>query len=1678
MASLRELYTYYCQRYDCRPNSAFCAYLDEEYERNGCQRILRTVDVSNNYLGRKGILPVLDLVKNTKTVERLDVSNNRLEHEELEHLVYCLLLHPTVNTVVLRNNCLHDGSTDHVVKLLENNASITAIDLDGNEFLPASLALVEECLAKNVVAKAKLLAEEKDLAAYRAYMLERLASFTARVEGSLTEDTSGGHLHFTTWWRNPQYRICVPRRSRVSLVLKVAQEEATRGTKQAGFAVLRYDGVRRVIELGPRTVVAESPVTPDGHCCVEVSLSPKDHCVVVPYSFQPGRTMDFTLTAKLLPDDTAALQEEGWVTLDLLDEQHDWYTTTLHGAWTAEAGGGSASLPSWRENPMFRVQYSGRQQQPYFRAAPAKVHLLLYKAVDPDNNDEKEIGLDVVEHDSNSPGHPPLICSPDLVRCSHPHQRRAAVSVAFAAASSSLDCFVVPSTKHAHQAGEYTLVIFSTVPFNVTESQFPHGWRHRAVEGEWNEEHCGGCRDLYASWKNNRAYKVLFQPHDAAAAADEDDDENDEDGGSSNKGKDSAGSSRSDACVGKRGASRAMVACLEVVAAEQQQAQQPVQPEEELDEDPEEVRVRCEVAEFKARHVEERVKTCLAAVNDVPPSYPIRRSSAFSDGEAHLLLPDTAGSFLIVPMAQHAGQRARYRLHLYSVAPFLVNANTDTLVEREREWQLAMYTSENEARHSQAADVAEAAGETRPPELREIEERRQEITRQCDASGFAFSDRDFPRGTSSLWLDPEAKPPFGFPQEYTWQRVPEICQAGCLGAEASEGPPLVEVPISPPFPYGKREWFASVVNALAAKPHWLARIFVMYDRERGFAQFRFFKTGKWVGVTVDDYLPVDMAGQLCMGYSTSPRDFFFPLAEKAFAKLHRCYEALEPKVTPELSLVSILSQALEDTSGGLCTVYHLHPQAANTVELEEEEKNVLWRKMKESSKASALHALLLRSDSPGASERRYVGLLPDHLYGLVDARFVEQQRLVKLRNWCHGVDTVWKGKWAADSPAWTETLRLALEYTETTPASPQEPQEVFWASFDEVLYYFSDLLVTEVHASRSIAEGDFAGASSKTYADDTNVRLRAPQFALEVKDVAEGCPAVEVTVGLHRADARMSVTRDRHAVATYRHALGMAVLATHDNRRHVKDIEDSQLWRLQVPVRARDILFKVLLRPHCLGQQQLTLMPFREHEKDADTPYLVSASCDQASVRLERVHDNIAVRVTGEWEGTTAGGPPSAPTWRDNPQFLLYPSETMEVSIALSRSSATDTDDGRTSVGFTVHATRLCCSYLHFEHASVVLHATGGRTPGHSAHGTITLAGMPERRGMPYMVVPYCSEPGVGGAFSLTVIGNQPMRLAPVEPRLDWHRMHHSVSMSAEDGSAGGSPSYPSWRCSPQLLLEFPIARAGRVLVAAVNRATEDRRTAIGLMLLRGNSDPHFGGKRRRLFYEAADVVAMSEENVGRVEFEVDVGAVENKPGSGCVAPLVLAVFTSAPYKEAVVDVAFYSEAELEVSPVKEWSHTALEEGSWELGQTAGGNRRQFASWINNPFVGLTTVRPTSVVALLIQYPRASEQPIVKRLGKKKALLPPPITNPDRRMTIELDLVQHDADLTAIDSTGPTRSAETSLAARLPASDDNQPYILVPVTTVIDQDADYKLFVYADQPIDVFPLEKQRLWYV
>ena len=121
---------------------------------------------------------------------------------------------------------------------------------------------------------------------------------------------------------------------------------------------------------------------------------------------------------------------------------------------------------------------------------------------------------------------------------------------------------------------------------------------------------------------------------------------------------------------------------------------------------------------------------------------------------------------------------------------------------------------------------------------------------------------------------------------------------------------------------------------LATHPELLKNLIVHDGLEHGFAVFQFFKNGKWQYVIVDSRIPYNQASKTPLyGHCADPNEFWVPLMEKAYAKLHGNYQAING---------GSMAEALVDITGGCSEKFDL--RATETAELIE--SGTFWKDLK------------------------------------------------------------------------------------------------------------------------------------------------------------------------------------------------------------------------------------------------------------------------------------------------------------------------------------------------------------------------------------------------------------------------------------------------------------------------------------------------------------------------------------------------------------------------------------------------------------------------------------------------------------------------------------------------------------------------------------------------------------
>ena len=272
-------------------------------------------------------------------------------------------------------------------------------------------------------------------------------------------------------------------------------------------------------------------------------------------------------------------------------------------------------------------------------------------------------------------------------------------------------------------------------------------------------------------------------------------------------------------------------------------------------------------------------------------------------------------------------------------------------------------------------------------------------------------------------------------------------------------------------------WFLAALTALSGKPELIERLCVARDEKVGVYGFVFYRDGEWISEVIDDRLcvsnrsemfqypteyllrvtgeqnvyGVDIAAlthrieslpkkvketlskgsdTLYFSHCKDSNETWLPLIEKAYAKVHGDYQAIEGGITGE---------GIEDLTGGVSTV--LYPEHVL-------DKDKLWEEILECNN-SFLFGCSSRRAGSDADPKDAEGFVRGHAYTVLAAREVTSKgkpvRLIKIRNpWgCQE----WNGAWSDGSKEWTPDIMKELDHTFGDDG-------IFWISFQDFQRYF------------------------------------------------------------------------------------------------------------------------------------------------------------------------------------------------------------------------------------------------------------------------------------------------------------------------------------------------------------------------------------------------------------------------------------------------------------------------------------------------------------------------------------------------------------------------------------------------------------------------------------------------
>ncbi|KAJ3296235.1 hypothetical protein HK104_001800, partial [Borealophlyctis nickersoniae] len=347
-------------------------------------------------------------------------------------------------------------------------------------------------------------------------------------------------------------------------------------------------------------------------------------------------------------------------------------------------------------------------------------------------------------------------------------------------------------------------------------------------------------------------------------------------------------------------------------------------------------------------------------------------------------------------------------------------------------------------------------------------------------------------------------------------------------------------------------WFLAALTTITNIPGLIEKLCVARDEQVGVYGFIFFRDGDWVSTIVDDilyvrakdydqadpdvrqllkddedlYRRVFQTGSDALYFSCCKdnNETWLPLLEKAFAKVHGDYEAIDGGLTGYVlaahtllphghvsvfSHISPSSEAVEDLTGGVTTTMY----CKDILDLER-----FWTEELMQVNRQYLFGVSI-SKSGGQAPN---GLIPGHAYSILRTVEAKGKRFLLIRNpWGK---TEWNGKWSDGSAEWTAEWMSALDHRFGDDG-------VFWMEYPDFLRQWTLIDRTRLFdSSWTVASQwvEFATTWPATWSDTTfqlTVTQRTPavivlsqldtryyrgfegpyDFFMELRVHAEGC---------------------------------------------------------------------------------------------------------------------------------------------------------------------------------------------------------------------------------------------------------------------------------------------------------------------------------------------------------------------------------------------------------------------------------------------------------------------------------------------------------------------------------------------------------------------------------------------
>ncbi|XP_071726468.1 calpain-type cysteine protease DEK1 [Rutidosis leptorrhynchoides] len=454
-----------------------------------------------------------------------------------------------------------------------------------------------------------------------------------------------------------------------------------------------------------------------------------------------------------------------------------------------------------------------------------------------------------------------------------------------------------------------------------------------------------------------------------------------------------------------------------------------------------------------------------------------------------------------------------------------------------------------------------------------------------------FTDQEFPPNDRSLFVDPD-NPPSKLQVVSKWMKPTEIAMENHLVSN----PCLFSGNANPSDVCQGRLgdcWFLSAVAVLTEVSRISEVIITPEYNEEGIYTVRFCIQGEWVPVVIDDWIPCESPGKPAFATSKKANELWVSLLEKAYAKLHGSYEALEG---------GLVQDALVDLTGGAGEEIDMRSAQAQ-IDLA---SGRLWSQLLRFKQ----EGFLLGAGSPSGSDVHISssGIVQGHAYSLLQVREVDGHKLVQIRNpWANEVE--WNGPWSDSSHEWTDRMKHKLKHV------PRAKDGIFWMSWQDFQIHFRSIYVCRVYPPemRYSVHGQWRGYSAGG-CQDYNTWHQNPQFKIRATGSDASCPIhvfITLTQGVSFSRTTAGFQNYQSSHDTMMFYIGMRIIKTR-GRRAAQNIYLHESVGGTDYVNSREISCEMVLDPDPKGY---TIVPTTIHPGE-EAPFVLSVFT-KSSITLE-----------------------------------------------------------------------------------------------------------------------------------------------------------------------------------------------------------------------------------------------------------------------------------------------------------------------------------------------------------------------------------------------------------------------------------------------------------------------------